>query len=234
MPNYTDPSFWRLQRQIMAQEMTDVVLEVLLMGGAAGADMMPPGLDVLIDWDVFNEDAIEWMQRYLAVDPLPTRVDGQFYSLNQVTETTRRQTVSIIDDWIRSGQDMRTLDKRLAPIYGKSRAKRIGATEVTRVYAEGNQMAWKSAGVVNGQRWMTAVDDRVCPICGPLHNTIVDLSGGWTFTQEMLDANPALARALRGPQTILRPPAHVNCRCWLQPVVFEAMLPQELENQRFN
>ena len=81
---------------------------------------------------------------------------------------------------------------------------------------------------------MTAVDDRVCPICGPLHNTIVDLSGGWTFTQEMLDANPALARALRGPQTILRPPAHVNCRCWLQPVVFEAMLPQELENQRFN
>lgn len=233
MPKYNDAAWWRLQRQLFAQDMSEIVMEILLMGGADGATVMPPGYDVLIDWDVFNRDAVRWLRNYLAVDPLPPRADGQFYSINQMQETTRRQTVDIIEDWILAGEDLRTLEKRLQPVFGKERAGRIAATEVTRIYAEGNVMAWKSSGVVNGLRWRTANDDRVCPICGPLHMTIVDIDRGWTFTQEMLDDNPELARALRAPQTILRPPAHVNCRCGLTPVVFEAWEPEEIEQQRF-
>jgi SPP1 gp7 family putative phage head morphogenesis protein len=204
-------AWWRLQRQLFAQEMTEPVMEVLLMGGAQGANLMPPGLDVLVDWDVFNREALEWMRRYLAVDPLPGMGDGQMYTLNQVNEVSRRQTVEEIEFWMREGQALPVLQERLAPIYGKERAKRIAVTEVTRVYSEGNHMAWKASGIVNGLRWMTAKDERVCPICGALNGTIVDISGGWTFTPEMLAQNPELERALRNPQSIRRPPAHVGC-----------------------
>lgn len=233
MPRWSDMAWWRLQRQLFAQEMTDAVMEVLLMGGAQGANLMPPGLDVLVDWDVFNRDALDWMRRYLAVDPLPGTAEGGVYTLNQVNEVSRRQTVDEIEFWIREGQALPVLQKRLEPIYGKRRAEQIAVTEVTRVYSEGNHMAWKSSGVVSGLRWMTARDERVCPICGALHNTIVDIEGGWTFTPEMLAQNPELERALRNPQSIRRPPAHVGCRCWLQPVIFEAYDPADLEKQRW-
>ena len=39
---------------------------------------------------------------------------------------------------------------------------------------------------------------------------------------------PALRKAVRVPQTIAVPPAHVLCRCWLKPIVFEAMTPEEI------
>lgn len=234
MPKWSDMAWWRLQRQLLAQEMTEVVMEVLLMGGAEGANLLPPGLDVLVDWDVFNRDALEWMRRYLAADPLPgTAADG-FYTLNQVNEVSRRQTVEEIEFWIREGQALPVLQKRLEPIYGKRRAQTIAATEVTRIYAEGNHMAWKASGLVGGMMWQAAKDERVCPICGALHGTIVDIDRGWTFTPEMLAQNPELERALRNPQSIRRPPAHVGCRCWTVPVIFEAYDPADLERQRFN
>lgn len=233
MPKWSGAVWWRLQRQLFAQEMTEPVMEVLLMGGAEGAGLLPPGLDVLVDWDVFNRDALEWMRRYLAVDPLPGMGGEQMYTLNQVNEVSRRQTVEEIEHWIREGEALPVLQKRLAPIYGKQRAEQIAVTEVTRIYAEGNQMAWKASGVVGGMMWQTAKDERVCPVCGRLHNTIVDIDRGWTFTPEMLAQNPELERALRAPQSILRPPAHVRCRCWLKPVVFEAWDPAELERKRW-
>ena len=160
MPNWNDPTWWRLQRQLFAQESTELVMDIVLMGGAAGADMLPPGYQVLVDWDMFNEDAIRFLHNYLAVDKPP---GDKVYWLNSINETSRKQTVTAIDEWIRSGAPLPALEKQLEAVYGKARASRIATTEVTRLYAESNQLAWKSAGVY-GKRWMTAVDDRVCPI----------------------------------------------------------------------
>jgi hypothetical protein len=39
----------------------------------------------------------------------------------------------------------------------------------------------------------TTTDERVCPECGPLDNTLIN--GSWSW---------------------LHPPLHTNCRCWLQ------------------
>jgi hypothetical protein len=120
---------------------------------------------------------------------------------------------------------------RLQPIFGATRAEAIAATEVTRVVAAGNETLWQSTGVVSGKRWMTARDERVCPICGPLHGRLTELNRGFEFTPDDLANNEELRKALRGATaiTILRPPAHVRCRCWEQPFVSEELLRRELD-----
>jgi len=47
-------------------------------------------------------------------------------------------------------------------LFGRQRARRVAVTEVTRVYAAGNEEAWRATGYVTGKRWMTARDERVC------------------------------------------------------------------------
>lgn len=228
-------SVWdRLERQLLQQEFTDIALAVLLAGGDNGAATMPPGLDVLVDWDVFNTSALDWLRIYFGdMQPGIWGQSGAFDWAQRLNGYTRRTIIKEIDSWVREGAPLPVLEQRLASLFDSARARRVAVTEVTRIYASGNLMAWQSSGVVTGKRWMTAVDERVCPICGPLHNTLVEIDRTWEFTQAMLDANPQLAKALRGPAAFVAPPAHVMCRCWLQPVVFEALEPAEIERARF-
>ena len=178
------------------------------------------------------------MRQYLSLDPrYMGNLGGGAYSwVNQLTDTTRRTVMREIDNWVREGAALPVLEARLKPVFGEQRARRVAVTEVTRIYAEGNLKAWQSTGVVTGKRWLTAVDERVCPICGPMHNTIVDFEGNWNFTPEMLANNPQLEKALRslGVSTFRAPPAHVNCRCWLQPVLYEYQDKKEIDRNRFN
>src|SRR3990167_1121978 len=85
------------------------------------------------------------------------------------------QTSKTIENWIRSGESMDVLKAQLSPLYGPERAERIAVTEVTTIFAEGNQEAWKSTGMVEENRWRTAMDDRVCEICAPLEDVVAGL-----------------------------------------------------------
>ena len=236
--DFTQAAYWRLERQLLQQEFTDITMQIILAGAEAGVNDLPPGLDVLVDWDVFNQSALDWMRQYLSLDPrYMGNLGGGAYSwVNQLTDTTRRTVMREIDNWVREGAALPVLEARLKPVFGEQRARRVAVTEVTRIYAEGNLKAWQSTGVVTGKRWLTAVDERVCPICGPMHNTIVDFEGNWNFTPEMLANNPQLEKALRslGVSTFRAPPAHVNCRCWLQPVLYEYQDKKEIDRNRFN
>ena len=232
----TADATWRLERQFMQQEFTDITMSVILAGAEAGVDAMPPGLDVLVDWDVFNQDALDWMRQYLSVNPAMAGDLGQgaYGWVSQLTDTTRRGFMREVNDWIMEGASLPVLEARLRPLFGEKRAKRISTTEITRIYAAGNEMAWKSSGVVGAKRWNASQDELVCPICSSLHGTIVDIDNPWQFTPEMLAANPQLEKALRSiGTTIIRPPSHVNCRCYLTPIVIEAHEPEELEEMRF-
>jgi len=82
----------------------------------------------------------------------------------------------------------------------KRRAENIARTETARASTMGIMHSWdigEERGFVLPEaqkRWITANDERTCPICGPLHNETVprgtDFPGGY-------DA----------------PPAHPSCRC---------------------
>ena len=244
MPGISDRGWWRLQRALLGQRFTDLTLRVVMAGGEAGSKQLTPALQALIDWDTFSQDAVDFANWYLTDEAL-TRPEaarkfggklgeeGAFRWATELTETTRGAVMGEVDTWVREGAPLPVLEQRLAPFFGKARAHRVAVTEVTRIYAQGNKMAWQASGVVNGMMWQTARDERVCPMCGPLHGTIVDLDGGWTFSPEMLANNPELAKAVRAPMTVMTPPGHVSCRCYLKPVVFEAWDPAELEQKRW-
>ena len=127
-----------------------------------------------------------------------------------ITDTTRQQTQHAISDWITSGEPLPHLERALESIYGSARASRIAVTETTRIYADGNMAAWESSGVVGSRRWMTARDDLVCPICSALDGEERGMDE--PFGEGFLDA-----------------PVHVNCRCWLQPVVDEESVGRKLD-----
>ena len=93
------------------------------------------------------------------------------------------------------------------------RAETIAVTEATRTYAEGNMVAWRESGVVNGRIWQTALDELVCPVCRPLHNQIT------AFDDQVWHhpTNPGLSVGL----SVKNPPAHVRCRCWQSSFVKE-------------
>ena len=234
MPRLSEPDFWQPYLPQLRREFVDLVLDILIAGGDAGAKGIPL-LSVLIDWDVFNQAALDWLDMYLGgATVAPVTSGGAFNWALSLTEATRRGVAREIDRWIRAGAALPELERRLLPFFDQRRAHRVAVTEVTRVYASGNIMAWKASGVVGGKRWMTAVDEHVCPVCGRMHNTFVDLDRGWEFTPEALAADPALARAIGAPMTIVAPPSHVNYRCWIQPVVYEAMSPEEIAAGRFD
>ena len=223
-----DASFWQPYLPVLRREFADLTMDILIAGGNAGAGALPAA-SLVFDWDVFNESALTWLDMYLGGAPIPGLTqEGAYAWAWSLNESTRQGVVREINRWVRSGAELPELERRLESFFGQPRAHRVAVTEVTRIYASGNVMAWQSSGVVSGKRWQTAVDERVCPICAKLHNTFVELDRGWEFNAAALAADPALARALRAPLTVVVPPAHVLCRCWLQPVVFEALSEEEL------
>lgn len=113
-----------------------------------------------------------------------------------ITGTTQRFLQDALADWIASDAPLDDLLKQIEPMFGAVRAEMIGVTEVTRAFAVGNVEAWKASGLVAKQKWMTGRDELVCPTCGALDGNEFPLG----------DAEHT-------------PPAHVRCRCYLQPVV---------------
>lgn len=78
-------------------------------------------------------------------------------------------------------------------VYNPARARLIAVTEITRANTEGEEQALQAAGMRNGMTpvWVTARDDRTCPICQPLEGR--RYGDGWTEL----------------------PPIHPGCRCFV-------------------
>jgi hypothetical protein len=84
----------------------------------------------------------------------------------------------------------------LAGILGPSRAAGMAATETTAAQTAGGEIARRQlAGLSDLDTWFTRRDDRVCPVCQPLHLA-------WRAEWQ--------AKFPSGP------PAHPMCRCWIR------------------
>ena len=204
-------AFWSEEFNKAWGSFAPLILRILLAGAQGGALELPAGASFLINWDAFNKDAVEYLNKW-----------GLSF-LSDVNQYTQERTISIIDRWIQTGEHMSVLEAKLAPLFGAERARRIAVTEVTRMYAEGNLIAWKSTGYVTEKIWRTARDERVCPICGPLEGKSVAIDAGWSA-----DNAGNIVADYGG---LLNPPAHVNCRCYLQPVVNEDAFAEVLDRK---
>ncbi len=82
----------------------------------------------------------------------------------------------------------------VAHAFNLARAEVIAATEVTRAAIQGERALVGLYAIKALATWHTAHDERVCEICGPLDGTGVEVYGR---------------------VSVSGPPAHPNCRCWL-------------------
>lgn len=196
----------RLVMRDVIQPFTDAVIAVLRDIALDGADFGKGQIERYvfgirkdffgINWDLINYAAEQWARQYGAA------------LVRGITDTTRDRIRGEVAQWATNKESISQLAQRLAEPsgpFGLKRAKTIAVTETTRAFAEGNRAAWKESKVVERQRWNTANDELVCPICGPLHNKVIGINE--TFSTG-------------------GPPAHPNCRCWITPVVEGA---EELE-----
>jgi len=220
--------FWNKEDSSLWEGMDELVLAAILAGIAGGGSLLPPGGTDLLNDNIINSIIIAFLHQYRLQD-----IPG-------INATTRTQVINSISTWLRSGDDLSALETALASIFGNSRAAMIAATEITRLFAIGNEIIWNASGVVSGKKWVTARDERVCPICGPLDGLITELNASFPLGIDIVADSPQM-RKLLGEKfseelsqrrassllgsvgTIQRPPAHQRCRCWEQPVVSEIM-----------
>ncbi len=225
--------FWTNEKKLLWKTMAPFFIALIHSGGEAGVGLLPESIRILMDWDFFNQEAINYLSEYRL-----SWVEG-------ISKTTRVQSQIAIQEWIITGEPKSVLDARLAQILGPARATRIATTEVTRIYAKGNQLAWRATGFVTEQKWQTAQDEKVCPICGPLHDRTVSIEEAFFNSPSDIANSPQMKELVKDPDkrmaraaSIIRssgafiegPPAHVNCRCWLLPVVTEEGLIRALRD----
>lgn len=83
----------------------------------------------------------------------------------------------------------------------KNRSKIIAENEVAQVAGATQNEVYRKSGVMV-LKWVTAQDERVCPICQPLDQKVININGTW----------------VGGKGTIGKyPPLHINCRCFVVP-----------------
>lgn len=217
--------YWAKQENNLWGAVDDLALAAVIAGGVRGVQLLPRAMQDFVPYETFHAFAMEYLRRY------------RLGTVRVISETTRRLLVPLLDDWMRSGDPLQVLEARMTPIFGSVRASRIAVTEVTRLFADGNIMAWHASGVVTSKVWRTANDELVCPLCGPLEGVTVELTKEFTQDAETV-GNSKQMRLLLGDrytpemgqakaQQFFRwqkagvnaPPRHVNCRCSLHPVV---------------
>ena len=216
--------FWNKEKRMLWKTMAPFFIALIHAGGEAGAGLLPESLKILIDWDYFNQEAINYLNKY------------RLSWVSGISKATRIKSQIAIEQWIRTGGAKPELDAMLSQLLGPARASRIATTEVTRIYARGNQLAWKATGFVTAQKWQTSQDEKVCPLCGPMHNRTVSIDEVFYNSPSDIANSPQMKELVKDPEkrtakagSLIRnsgayiegPPMHVNCRCWLLQVVTE-------------
>lgn len=143
-------------------------------------------------WPAFQDVVDQAMRRGTAVDGEIRRRASRL--ARRQVRTLRRRVVRTNRRWV----DRMTDEEFAARAFGRERAEAIAVTELTttinQAEFEAVEMA-RAAGVVVAGYWYTQKDERVCPVCAPLHGA---------------------------PESVWRRvfprggPAHVRCRCGIR------------------
>lgn len=150
-------------------------------------------------WRLVNEAVLSWVDDYyINADAAAV---GSIPNLNL---TSRTEFARAFAAWNRGELEVGTFAEGLpqlidaiTPTFGPDRAARIAITETTRIFTEGTLAAAREDDTITHVRFLTAADEIVCPICGPLHGIVARKT----------------ARGFETPAGFQFPPLHPNCRC---------------------
>lgn len=135
--------------------------------------------------------------------------------------TDKNKIIDMISQGIADGESVAKIRKRITDEfsqYTKMQAERITRTEVIRASNFGTIDAWAHSELVVGKQWLTAMDDRVDPLCAVMNGkTVIGVSKNFFNRGESLEADGHVAKFDYG--SIKVPPLHPNCRCTLLPIL---------------
>jgi SPP1 gp7 family putative phage head morphogenesis protein len=189
--------FWQNENNLLATAWVDEYQRIAT-SVATAALMETNGLAA---WQAVNEEVIDWVNTYYrSGNPLSVG------SIPNINDTSRAAIADIFNQWQRGDlqvpanvQGLPRLIRAMEPVFGAERASAIAVTESTRIYAQSGRTAALENEFVTMLGLQTAADERVCPICGPMHGQRID-KGAAGFTHPMMGF-------------VGFPPFHVNCRC---------------------
>lgn len=182
-----DAEFWDDLEQDLKQILLPGFEEMMTDSAADAVENLPANIG--INLDELNAEVADWARDHV----------GDL--ITEINDTTKDAVRSKVANWIESGDDLPALVDRMGQVFDSEyRAQRIAVTEATNAFAEARELTWGRSRVIEKRRWQTAADDRVCPICKPLHGVVRTLGKGF-------------------PGGVDNPAAHPNCRCWIAPVL---------------
>lgn len=187
------PEFWDDGGKNLRSAVEPILEKIYL----SQAEAVIPTFTIGVDWALVNTGAIEWAQQY------------SFDLIRGLTDTTRLGVQTAIESFYQQPTTLQQLIDKLSPYFGPVRAEMIAITEVTRASVMGedgvvNQILKDNPGMERVDRWYTYADDRVCEICGPMHNittTKYDEKNGSVWIHPEMGTDISI-------------PAHPRCRCW--------------------
>lgn len=198
---------YRTNSTLIRDALVDMLTDGVLLGSDVGRQQVEYFLGVRkapvtvdgVDWDMINVNALQWV---MGGGEMGTGLGTGYANAlaETMAQTTENGLRTIFSEWINNNLSYDHLVGQLnRTVFGRTRAEMIATTEITRAYAEGNRVAWRNSRVIKRMRWQAVGDERTCPLCGPLNQTIADLQIGFPG-----GAMPAL---------------HPRCRCWLTPTI---------------
>lgn len=188
-------AFWAEENRLLWEAVGDDIVEV--MTERATIATIAAGLDT---WTFVNQSVIDWAEDYYINADID--LPGSIPQLN-LTARTRFQTAFV--RWNRGELDelaergLPDLIDAITPVFGPERAERIAVTETTRIFTEAQRFVEESNPDTLYLRMLTAADEKVCPICGPLHGAVRKKA-------DKFYEHPQLGK-------VQGPPFHVRCRC---------------------
>lgn len=192
--NPRDFPFWENESKEFWDTVEALVLAALAAGILGGERLVPEDYLDEVSPELLEEKILEFMAQY----------NMDVWSNISITSMT--MTLAIIEEWKDSGLPIDYLEQELRDrVFSRNRADMISISEVTRLFAEGNEILWGATGLIFAKVWQTSRDERVCPVCAPLHGQIRFISSEFTAG-------------------IKNPPAHPRCRCWIRPALWEGVL----------
>ncbi|MEM5774739.1 MAG: phage minor head protein, partial [Anaerolineaceae bacterium] len=164
------------------------LMRLIIFAATDGVEMFAGFLPFDIDYSLTNAEAASWATQYTG--DLIKDID------TTTLKVLRESVTSFVDT---PGMTIGDVMSRLP--YSERRARLIAVTEITNAYAAGEQMAGDALaeqfpGVPVVKTWWTNQDDRVCPVCGPVHGQTVDINDAFSNGRQ-------------------KPSAHPGCRCWV-------------------
>jgi SPP1 gp7 family putative phage head morphogenesis protein len=187
-------AFWQEEDRILFQSVGNGIADVLSERGIIAA-VQAGNAD---PFNFVNRNLTRWLDHYASIE---TDALG---SVGQLNLTSRQSVATAFRDWYNGDLGGRAdglpqLIRELEGTFGAARAERIAVTEVTRIFTEMTRAAEDANPDTTGFRWLTANDELVCEICGPMAGQIRSKNGQWPFG-------------------VSGPPAHPRCRCDITPV----------------